>query len=197
MPPGIVPLERMQETVAAVIGSVTEQLPDRPHYSWATEAEWTLWELEPKSQEDYTEQADLFVGRSPNPTMWTAAHSRGLFFSERFSRCGETFCYVKLDGSEGLDELMFDDKAEIEDALDEVLKPTELGCQIGGGTGRRYSYIDLALVDVERGIDVVRQRLQEGNVPKRSWIQFFDADLESEWIGIYDDSPPPPMPNFE
>ena len=110
-----------------------------------------------------------------------------------FSRCGETFCYIKIDGSEGLDEEKFADKAQIEDALDEVLRPDRLGCQIGGGSGLRYSYIDLALADLERGIDVVRKRLQKGNVPRRSWIQFFDADLAAEWVGIYDDSPPPPI----
>ncbi len=39
--------------------------------------------------------------------------------------------------------------------LDEVLKPDGLGCQIGGGTGRRYSYIELALTDLDRGIRAV------------------------------------------
>jgi hypothetical protein len=104
---------------------------------------------------------------------------------------------VKIDGSEGLDEEEFADKAEIEDALDEVLKPDGLGCQIGGGTGVRYSYVDLALVDLPRGIEAVRKRLQQGNLTKRSWIQFFDAGLAAEWIGIYDDSPPPPMPPLD
>lgn len=67
----------------------------------------------------------------------------------------------------------------------------------GSGTGLRYTYLDLALVDLDQGIQVIRKRLQEGGVPKRSWIQFFDADLAAEWIGIYDDSPPPPMPSFD
>jgi hypothetical protein len=89
-----------------------------------------------------------------------------LFHSERFSKCGETFCYVKLDGKDGLDEEKFPDKAAIEDALDEVLRPRRLGCHIGGGTGLRYSYIDLALTDVQQGLDAVRRRLREGNVPK-------------------------------
>ena len=75
-----------------------------------------------------------------------------------------------------------------------MLIPAGLGCQIGGGTGWRYSYVDLALTDVEKGIEAVRARLRAGNVPRRSWIQFFNAEWEQEWIGIYPDSPPPPMP---
>jgi hypothetical protein len=196
-PVGVLPLERMRETVEAVKGSILDQLPDRPQYERMDDRRGTVWKLSAEPSEDCVEQLDLIVAKSVNPPMWTAAHSGGLFFSERFSRCGETFCYVKIDGSEGLDEERFADKAEIEDAIDAVLKPRQLGCYIGGGTGHRYSYVDLALVDVDRGIQAIRQRLQEGNVPRRSWIQFFDADLEAEWVGIYDDSPPPPMREFD
>ena len=31
--------------------------------------------------------------------MWMAAHSDAPFYSERFSAHGETFCYVKIDGT--------------------------------------------------------------------------------------------------
>jgi hypothetical protein len=192
-PVGLIPLERLHDTVTSVMESIREQLPPTPHCDWTKDAEWTLWELTPPSMDDCPEQRDLFVARSPNPGAWTAAHSSDLFYSGRFTRCGETFCYVKIDGSEALDATHFADKAEIEDALDEVLVPARLGCQIGGGTGQCYSYIDLALIDLDRGLDAVCQRLRQGNVPKQTWIQFFDTDLVCEWIGIYDDTPPPPM----
>lgn len=197
--PGYYPLDRLKDTVEALIGSIKEQVPARPHYQWVSddetinEAEWTLWELKPDEAEDYPEQQDIFVGRSVNAELWTTAHSGSIFCSERFSRCGETFVYVKLDGSQGLDPEGFADKSEIEDALDAVLKPVELGCCMGGGTGRRYSYIDMALTDVDKAIPLIRKRLQEGKAPLRSWIQFFDSDLSAEWVGIYDETPPPPM----
>jgi hypothetical protein len=196
-PVGLIPLERLRDTVTSVIESLRDQLPPTPHSEWTKDAEWTLWELQPPEMDDCPEQRDLFVARSPNPVAWTTAHSPDLFYSERFTRCGETFCYVKIDGSDGLDESQFADKGEIEDALDEVLVPARLGCQIGGGTGQRYSYIDLALIDLDRGIQAIRDRLRQGNVPKRTWIQFFDADLVAEWVGIYDDTPPPPMDSFD
>lgn len=197
--PGYYPLERLKDTVEAVIGSIKEQLPPRPHYQWVCNdesinvAEWTLWELKPDKAEDYPEQQDIFVGRSVNQEQWTTAHSGSIFCSERFSRCGEIFVYIKLDGSQGLDQEGFADKSEIEDALNAVLKPEGLGCYMGGGTGLRYSYIDLALTDVDKAIPLIRKRLQEGKVPLRSWIQFFDSDLSAEWVGIYDETPSPPM----
>jgi len=189
-----IPLDDLKTSVEALIGSLCDQLPDRPYYQWTETAEWTLWQLKPEQAEDYPEQSDLFVGKSCNRAMWEAAHAGTAFYSERFSRHEETFCYLKLDGSQGLDEEKFADKSEIEDALDAVLKPQALGCQIGGGTGLRYSYIDLAVRDVDRAIEVVRERLRQGNVPQRSWILFFDAELESEWVGIYESTPPPPLP---
>src|SRR5262249_30135095 len=161
--------------------------PNRPHYQWAEDATWTLWELQPELHDDYFEQQDLFVGKSMNPPMWQAAHSGTMFCSERFSRPGEMFCFLKVDGTEDLSGMRFADKSEMEDALDTVLKPADLGCCVGGGMGHRYAYIDLALLDAERGIQVLRERLRAGKVPKRSWIQFFDSELAAEWVGIFDD----------
>jgi hypothetical protein len=193
--PRFLGLERLKDTVEALVGSIVEQLPPEPHYERVNEdnSEWTLWELQPDQAEDYAEQQDLFVGKSVNPEMWTAAHTGGVFTSKRFSRCGETFCYVKIDGAEGLGDDGFADKAEIEDALDAALRSNMLGCQIGGGMGLRYAYVDLALVDVAKGIEAVRRCLKSGKVPKRSWVQFFDSDWGGEWVGIYNDSPAPPM----
>lgn len=196
-PKHLLSLDQLRETAEALIGSIVEQLPNRACFEWVDQTEWTLWKLTPADSNDSSEQRDLFVGKSANNNLWAVAHGGGIFQSERFSRCGETFCYVKLDGTDRLDEQQFADKTEIEDTLDAALKPSKLGCIIGGGTGKQYSYVDLALVDLERGIEVVRQVLRSGNVSKRSWIQFFDSDLAAEWVGIYEDSPPPPMPCFD
>jgi hypothetical protein len=192
-------LDRLKDTVTALKESMRDQLPDQPCYIWVSDdesinqAEWTLWELKPDEADDYPEQTDLFVGKSINKGLWTTAHNGIHFHSERFSRCGETFLYLKTDGSEDLSEELFADKGEIEDALDEVLRQANLGCHIGGGTGLRYSYIDLAVTDVERAIPLIQQRMQAGKLPRRSWLQFYDTDLSAEWVGIYHDTPPPPM----
>ncbi len=49
-----------------------------------------------------------------------------------------------------------------------------LGAFIGGGTGWRYSYVDLALLDVERSVAVIRDILQRRHVTRRAWVLFFD-----------------------
>lgn len=192
IPRHAIKLEWLKETVDAAIESIRDRLPEAPHYEWAEAADWTMWKLEPEPADDFPRQADLFVGKSPNSAMWAAAHSGGLFYSERFTRCGETFCYLKVDGADGLEGSEFEDKGDIEDAADEALVARGLGCQVGGGMGLRYAYIDLALTDVPAAIAAIRERMQAGGLPKRSWILFFDSDLAGEWVGIYDDSPVPP-----
>jgi hypothetical protein len=86
----------------------------------------------------------------------------------------------------------FADKSEIEDALTAVLTLGSLGAVIGGGTGLRYSYIDVALTDVERAVPVIRERLQRGRIGRRCWLQFYDDALAAEWVGLWPDSPEPP-----
>jgi hypothetical protein len=168
-----------------------------PYHRLSEEQQWTLFKLKPDEQDDYPHQWDMFAGKAMILEMWQNAHSNQPFDSIRFSKNGEIFCYVKIDGTESLDEEKFADKGEIEDALDDALRDAEIGCFIGGGTGLKYSYLDLALTDLERGASIEKRVLREGEIPKRSWILFFDTDLHARWIGIWDDTLPPPLPDFE
>jgi hypothetical protein len=190
----LLPLERLHDTVKSVIQSIVDQLPDRPCYQWREEALWTQFGVKPQKSEDYVGQTDLIVAGSMLPDMWMSAHTGRSFFSGRFSRCGETFCYVKIEGSQRPKGGEVDYRSAIEDALNEALVPAQFGCSVGGGTGLRYSYIDLALTNVEQAQEVIRRVLQERKIPKRSWLLFYDRDWEQEWIGVWDDSPPPPLP---
>lgn len=191
--PNMIPLDRLKPTVDSLILSSIDQLPPEPLHAAGDAMKWTLFKLKPKEAKDYPGQRDMFVGRTCVPKMWQDAHTGRSVYSRRYSRCGETFCYVKLDGSQGLASEKFADKSEIEDALDAALMPSGLGRVIGGGTGLRYSYVDLSLADLGQAIAVVRNVLSQGAVPKRSWILFYDSVLAKEWVGIYDDSPEPPM----
>lgn len=185
------PLEEAAAAFARVKAQMIASRPQGLCLERAPDAEWTGWELKPKKKDEYQGQLDLFYGRSFYPEVWTDAHSRGIFHSGRFS-AQETFCYLKLDGKEGIDQELFPDKAAIEDAIDAALVPHKLGCTIGGGTGLRYSYIDLALTDWRAAANILRALLRKGRVPKRSWLLFFDDDWAHEWFGIYPDTPEPP-----
>jgi hypothetical protein len=115
-----------------------------------------------------------------------------VFSSTRYSRFGETFCHLKIDREGWSPNAAFDDKEDLEDAVDAALMRVGLGTLVGGGTGLRYFYLDLALLDVEGAVPLLREVLQDGGVSVRSWLLFFDSALADEWVGIWDDSPAPP-----
>lgn len=127
--PGHLPLDRLKPTVDALIASMQDQLPDKPYHAFqpaldsSDQTESFLMKLDPVQADDYPQRADLFVAIGTNAGLWIARHKCTSFYSERYSRHGERFCYLKLDGSEGLDEEKFSDRASIEDALNEALVP--------------------------------------------------------------------------
>jgi hypothetical protein len=190
-----IPLDRLRDTVASLIESHRAQLPAEPHWKWARgeDVEWCCVErqgIEPA--EDYPQWFDLRVAVTPNQALWSATHGRWAFCSDRLSRCGETFAYLKIDGVGGLERSEFADRGEIEDAINDALAGAGWGCTVGGGTGLRYSYVELALADLDGAVARLRERLRAGRLPRRTWLLFHDADLQDEWVGLYDETPAPP-----
>ncbi|MBS0265963.1 MAG: hypothetical protein JSS02_28790 [Planctomycetes bacterium] len=193
------PIAELRDRVTALIKTIqTEKMPDRPWYQIDTAegAPWSVLELDSEPVDDCYGQEDILIAVTLCPELVENTHSNFSFFSGRFSRCGETFCYLKIDGSDGLDDSKFGDRTEIEDALNSVLRPAKLGTNIGGGTGHRYSYIELALTDVDAAWQKIQQVLREGQVPVRTWLQFHDDELAGQWRGLYDQTPAPLLPDF-
>ena len=189
------PLKRLRPTVEAIIGRIKEQMPQEPCFQRLDGDTWGTYEL--KSCEKRNDSGDavrcdeLLAGVTMYWDMIQATANGGAFFSERFSATGETFCYVKIDCSAGLKDSVWADRGQIESALNQSLAPRKLGACIGGGTGARHSYLDLALMDLREGCELVRAVLRQGRAPKRSWVLFFDATMKAEWIGVHDDTPEP------
>jgi hypothetical protein len=188
-PARLAPVEQLRGIVDALIAQHVNQLPSQPSWRVLDESKWSLCELNPQAADDYSGRDDLILAIAARPEIIEASVS-GPFSSRRFSRCGETFCYVKLDRPEDADPLKY--REPLENAVNARLAPASLGCVIGGGTGIRYSYIDLAITDLHRSVAAVREALREQNTPLRSWIQFLDGELAAEWVGIHGEAPPPP-----
>lgn len=189
-------IRKLDAVVRHLIGHVQQDLPQEPYCRLPDDGNWAVYKLEPEPADDYPGQADMTVGKSMVPAMWINAHSGAPFDSVRFSRHGEVFGYLKIDATPESGETSAAEKTKIEEAVDQSLQKADAGRVVGGGFGLRYHYVDMALADVNRSVEIVRQALREKRVPKRSWILFFDTDCQCEWLGIWDDSPPPPMANL-
>lgn len=184
----MVPLADAPAAVAAEIEAIRRTLPETPYLDQSDDVEWSLFKADPPEQKDYPGQADLFVAPTMVPAVFLASRTEG-FVDERFSRHGEIFAYVKIDGRKGSG---FEDREAIENAIGAALASDRLGAVVGGGTGRFYSYVELALLDVPRALTAIREVLRAGGVSKRSWILFHDLALTEEGRGIFPDSPGPP-----
>lgn len=188
------PLSMLPRCFTTIRSRILDALPDKPlHDLPRDKRNWATYPLKPNVAEDYPARLDIFAGQSMLDGMWRAAHAGAAFYSERFSSRGERFCYVKIDGSAAAGSVSSAGKSAIEDALDEALRDRKLGCVVGGGTGLRYSYVDLALLDLPAAFSVLTERLRSLDVPRRSWLQFFDSEWAHEWVGVYEDTPPPPL----
>ncbi len=190
-------INQLADWIKTEITTIKQALPDSCFYERSNKNELTLYELEPDEKTVYPGQEDMILGKTVCVPLWENIKRNYSFNSERYSKTGEIFCYIKIYQSDGVQKETIETKSPIEEAIDNVLIPSKLGCTIGGGIGLQYTYIDLALVDLDNGVAAIIRVLQGRNVPKKSWILFFDSELEAEWIGIWDDSPAPPMPDFD
>jgi hypothetical protein len=171
------------------------RIPAQPFLDRLESLAWTEIDLKPKKQEDYLHRYDLGAAVTCAPDLWRNAHSSQLFWSGRFSRSNEIFCYLKVDRGGPLRRSAVGRRIKLEDALNQALRPARLGCVIGGGSGRRYNYIDLALIDVPAAAEAIRGVLLRGGLKtRRAWLLFFDDIFAAEWIGMWPDSPAPPAP---
>ncbi len=170
---------------------IKNQLPDQPYYTFSEDSDWMLYELEPVEEEDYPHQQDLYIARTMNGELWTNVQKGHPFYSENFSRIGEVFCYLKMDGNFTDEELFFELKTEIENQLNQALQDAGYGSVIGSGTGYRYQYIDLALHNFKKAVPLIQELTTKLGTPRSTWLLFFDTPLKTEWIGMFKQTPPP------
>jgi hypothetical protein len=147
----------------------------------------------PERLPEYGRQDDAMFGTTVIPELRESGFSPG-FCSCRFSRQGETFCYLKIDASDVDLEERYKRKKMIEEAMDSQLREDGIGAVVGTATGRKYLYFDLAVTDVVKTLEAARRRLLALEVlPPQSWLLFYDAELAGEYIGMRSASPRPPL----
>ena len=186
------PLDDLRASVFAHVAQIDADLRDTPLVQNVDRLQWSLWRLSPPQKDEYPRQQDLIMGSSALEKMSACAQLGQSFDSRRYSRVGETFCFLKFDGAGRKIAARMDERKAVETAINDALIGEQHGVVVGTGTGKKYSYLDLALTDVARAIPVIRKQMRAAKVANRSWLLFHDAHLSHEWVGIYDDTAPPP-----
>jgi hypothetical protein len=185
------PLAELPEIVARAVAGLHGGLPDRPLWQAPPEDAWTMFELEPELTVDYAAQDDLAIASTLLPEMLKCFLSAQPFSSVRFSRYGERFAYLKLDGDGASAESRLGARRALEDRLAEELPRAGAGAVVGSGMGVRYAYIDLALADTGRSVERVIEIARACGAPERSWLLFCDSAWAEEWVEVWEGGPPP------
>jgi len=107
----------------------------------------------------------------------------GIFYSERFTKHAERFCYLKITGGELL--MATEWFVKLREQVDEKLRAGQAGCVFGYGHDVEHLFIDLAVEKIEEAIVVLRNVAQQEKLPVNSWLLFFDTELEQEWVGLF------------
>lgn len=149
----------------------------------AARADWTLLEVEPLPGAQGERKQDLLLTSSCTPELLRCFLEELPCSSRRFSRAGEHFLFLSYADDLPSSGARLARRSELEVALAVTLKG--VGALTGVGLGLRTSYLDFALSDLELGLARVLPRLRELDVPRRSFIQFFDSELSEEWLSIW------------
>jgi len=188
------PVEELPAAFDRAIAGLQAGLPEQPFWALGGEQLWTMLEASAERADDYPAQDDLLLASTYLPEMLKCFLSGSPFSSSRFSRHGELFAYLKAESPEQDPRLLLSTRRVLEDALDAALVSERAGRVVGSGLGIRYAYIDFALADVERAIDVVATVGRRVGLPERSWILFCDSELEREWAPVHPNAAAPPAP---
>ncbi|MBA4074900.1 MAG: hypothetical protein C0508_07645, partial [Cyanobacteria bacterium PR.023] len=136
----------------------------------------------------------------------------GIFYSERFTKHGEKFCYLKIAETDQISS--FEEFAALRQKIDDSLRAEECGCVFGWGTSPKfdgrspglsqsasesglsqseasYLFVDLALEKIDDSISVLRKIAQGEKLSENSWLLFFDTELEHEWVGLFPETGAP------
>ncbi len=182
------PLSELPNKIASLIAQTQATMPEQHLYNVRDSLAVTAFTAEPTEEDDdTTERFDMVSAQTRLKQVWQAAHSGSPFDSCRFSKHGEKFCYLKLQGL--TDSAKID---SLESAINKALGEKKLGCTTGSAVGKGHGYIDLCLQDVQQAIPLLRKVCETEAKSTRGWLQFFDADWASEWVAIGGEASTPP-----
>lgn len=194
----IYPLRDLPKFFDEKIEEAKKRLPKEPYGTIEGTAQWVGIDFEPPEDCDYTGRSDMITLCTMVPEVIESAYNEIRFYSERFTNFEETFCYLKMERWKTNDEEENEEyKQKLIEELNLGLRKNEIGMVVGVGTGLKYAYIDFVISNISRGGRIIQSKLRKFKVTKNAWIMFFDSAMESKWIGVYDDTPPPLMPDFE
>lgn len=86
---------------------------------------------------------------------------------------GADYVYIRIPNEFLESGKEVEQRGELEDSLDEVLRRHASGRLIGGGMGQRNCYVDLLIYDGRKSLDLIVEALSAHQLPKGAAIEYF------------------------
>jgi hypothetical protein len=148
--------------------------------------DWTLLEVEPLADTSPERKGDLMLASTCTPELLRCYLDGSPCASRRFARDSMVFVYLSYVDDERRMSQRVAKRAVIETALTTCLGRD--GAITGVGMGVKNTYVDLALCNLETGLPRLVSKLRQLELPRRSFLQFFDSELADEWLSIWPDT---------
>lgn len=128
-------------------------------------------------EEDFPRSDLMTLSTSNSKLVWEYLNAEGDYESP-IKGTGADFIFISFPMSILPKGAEVDFRADLEDSLETQLKASGAGQLFGGSLGEVNAYIDLAIYDGERSIEIIKSVLKERSLPSETTIHFFDKDRE-------------------
>lgn len=119
-------------------------------------------------------RGDTVVGTTCIPDVVAEfLNNNGRLTEDPLPGLGAEFVYVAVDGDVFPDGQQVDVRANIEDTINDALRPVSGGRSVGGAFGINESYIEFLLYDGENSRSIIQDTLNELQLGGRSQIESF------------------------
>ncbi|MGF1501581.1 MAG: hypothetical protein ACFBSD_07165 [Paracoccaceae bacterium] len=142
---------------------------------------------------DAARRRDVISYQSRNRALTAAIFAGARIGTLRFSRFHEAFCGIKIRRTEAQDFRQPEAVRKIAETVEEVLMKARLGGVTAFGEGVRHVYIDLAMLQVEPAMPILRAALRRAGVEAPTWLMFDEAGLEDRYFALTPDTQPSPV----
>ena len=153
--------------------AIFASLPNEPYFKQADLGKW----------EELKFAKTRTVMKTPLAKLGDTLAAGGRFHNVQFSKCGEKFAYLKIPKAK---EFATVDKLDpVKDELDKELKKAQVGCVFGTGVGTPdTAYIDLALVDLDKAVPILRTFCAAHKFAPETALRFYDCEWRHEWVAM-------------
>lgn len=169
------PLEELAEYVQKTVG-------EQGWKKYPPGESWTLFRFNPGPRP--FPRGDLITLTTSVPRLLREYMNAEGDLADPLEGTGADYIYVALEKEFFPPGRETEKRGELEDALENALRPGGRGRVIGGGLGTDLGYVDLLVFDGANSLEIVRSTLLNFPVPSGTMIEFFAREKRSHRIAL-------------